>query len=238
MMIVISQKNGDLVVWGNAPYGHIAIADGDSRSFSFYSYDQNWNGKEMHRQKHNYKDVYGSLRPIDQDKVNGLKFTIETIMNLDLYSKLYADLQNAFHGNKEQLYLHLIQNGVNEHRKFSYVYDPLYYKDKYADLQKLTWWELLDHFNNDGIKENRQAIKIFDVKYYKDHNQDLQFDNLTLVNHFLRYGINEWRETSKDFNVRIYRDSNKDLQKAFGNNCQKYYEHYILYGQAENRKCN
>ena len=50
--------------------------------------------------------------------------------------------------------------------------------------------------------------------------------------------INEWRETSKDFNVRIYRDSNKDLQKAFGNNCQKYYEHYILYGQAENRKCN
>jgi hypothetical protein len=191
----------------------------------------------MHRQKHDYNKLYGSLRPKDQTKVLGINLTIESIMDLDLYNKLYPDLQRAFHGNKEQLYLHLIHDGVKEGRKFSYVYDPQYYKTKYADLQKLDYWQLLDHFNNDGVKENRQAIKIFDIKYYKEHNKDLQFDNITCLRHFLNDGIHEWRETSSEFNVRKYREYNKDLEKAFGNNCKKYYEHYILYGQAENRKC-
>lgn len=45
-------KRGDIVVWNNSVgngAGHIAIATGEGDTRSFYSYDQNWNGKPMKR---------------------------------------------------------------------------------------------------------------------------------------------------------------------------------------------
>ena len=65
-------KRGDIMVWNGAKgggAGHIAICTGEGSTSDFYSYDQNWNGKEMHRVKHDYDDVYGVLRPKDQSKV-------------------------------------------------------------------------------------------------------------------------------------------------------------------------
>lgn len=67
----IPQK-GDIMVWdGNkgSGAGHVAICTGEGTTSYFYSYDQNWNGKTMKRIKHDYKDVYGVLRPKDQSKV-------------------------------------------------------------------------------------------------------------------------------------------------------------------------
>ena len=65
---------GDIMVWngnkGNGA-GHVAICTGEGNTSEFYSYDQNWNGKEMHKVKHDYDDVYGVLRPKDQSKVGG-----------------------------------------------------------------------------------------------------------------------------------------------------------------------
>ena len=65
-------KRGDIMVWngnkGNGA-GHVAICTGEGNTSGFYSYDQNWNGKEMHRVKHYYDDVYGVLRPKNQAKV-------------------------------------------------------------------------------------------------------------------------------------------------------------------------
>ena len=65
-------KRGDIMVWNGAKgggAGHIAICTGEGNTSEFYSYDQNWNGKEMQRVKHDYDDVYGVLRPKDQSKV-------------------------------------------------------------------------------------------------------------------------------------------------------------------------
>lgn len=65
-------KRGDIVVWNNSVgngCGHIAIATGEGDTHSFYSYDQNWNGKPMKKVKHSYSGVYGVLRPKDQSKV-------------------------------------------------------------------------------------------------------------------------------------------------------------------------
>ena len=62
-------KRGDIVVWNNSVgngCGHIAIATGEGDTRSFYSYDQNWNGKPMKKVKHTYAGVYGVLRPKDQ----------------------------------------------------------------------------------------------------------------------------------------------------------------------------
>lgn len=67
----IPQK-GDIMVWnGNAGSGcgHVAICTGEGTTSYFYSYDQNWNGKKMHKVKHEYDNVYGVLRPKDQTKI-------------------------------------------------------------------------------------------------------------------------------------------------------------------------
>lgn len=65
-------KKGDIMVWdgdkGNGA-GHVAICTGDGTTSYFYSYDQNWNGKAMKKVKHDYRDVYGVLRPKDQGKI-------------------------------------------------------------------------------------------------------------------------------------------------------------------------
>lgn len=67
-------QKGDVVVWDASTgggYGHIAIATGEGNTSQFYSYDQNWNGKAMHKVLHNYKGFLGVLRPNDQSKING-----------------------------------------------------------------------------------------------------------------------------------------------------------------------
>lgn len=67
-------KKGDIMVWnGNVGggAGHIAICTGEGNTSHFYSYDENWGIKPMHRVKHTYANVYGVLRPKDQAKITG-----------------------------------------------------------------------------------------------------------------------------------------------------------------------
>lgn len=64
-------EKGDIVVWSgdistSGDYGHIAVATGEGDTSTFYTYDQNWNGKEIKKIKHTYFAVYGVLRPIDK----------------------------------------------------------------------------------------------------------------------------------------------------------------------------
>lgn len=67
-------QKGDICVWNkyvsqHNNCGHIAIATGEGDVHTFYTYDQNWNGKRMKKVKHNYKCFYGVLRPKDQSKI-------------------------------------------------------------------------------------------------------------------------------------------------------------------------
>ena len=67
-------QKGDIMVWDGdvgGGCGHVAICTGEGNTSEFYSYDQNWNGKAMHKVKHGYDNVYGVLRPKDQSKVTG-----------------------------------------------------------------------------------------------------------------------------------------------------------------------
>lgn len=59
---------GDICVFGagvGGGHGHISIATGEGNTRTFYSYDQNWNGKPMKKVKHKYnsEDFLGVLRP-------------------------------------------------------------------------------------------------------------------------------------------------------------------------------
>lgn len=74
----IPQK-GDIAVWDtrHGKYGHIAICDGVGTTRYFYSYDQNWVIKKMHRVKHDYKGGFaGVLRPRNQVKLYGSKYKV------------------------------------------------------------------------------------------------------------------------------------------------------------------
>ena len=69
----IPQK-GDIMVFNTnvgSGNGHVSICTGDGTTSYFYSYDQNWTTKPMHKVKHDYKNVYGVLRPTDQTKITG-----------------------------------------------------------------------------------------------------------------------------------------------------------------------
>jgi hypothetical protein len=68
-------KKGDIVVWGgslNGGIGHVAIATGEGNTKYFYSYDQNWLGRNdpCTRVYHNYNHVLGVLRPKNQSVIN------------------------------------------------------------------------------------------------------------------------------------------------------------------------
>mgnify|MGYP001026336522 FL=1 len=71
-------QKGDIVIWGRGLgniYGHIAIATGEGNTHQFYSYDLNWGQKVVHKVLHNYKGFLGVLRPNDQNKIEGNKYT-------------------------------------------------------------------------------------------------------------------------------------------------------------------
>lgn len=66
-------QKGDIMVWNGkvgSGCGHVAICTGEGTTSYFYSYDQNWNGKKMHKVKHGYDNVYGVLRPKDQSGIS------------------------------------------------------------------------------------------------------------------------------------------------------------------------
>lgn len=80
-------KKGDIMVWngnvGNGA-GHVAICTGEGTTSYFYSYDQNWNGKAMHKVKHEYANVYGVLRPNDQSKITGSAYKVGSVYTLQV----------------------------------------------------------------------------------------------------------------------------------------------------------
>lgn len=68
-------KKGDVAIWSgtlNGGWGHIAICTGEGNTRYFYSYDQNWLGKNdpCTKIKHNYNHVLGVLRPKNQNAIN------------------------------------------------------------------------------------------------------------------------------------------------------------------------
>ncbi|MCD8110160.1 MAG: vancomycin resistance protein, partial [Clostridiales bacterium] len=56
-----------------------------------------------------------------------------------------------------------------------------------------------------------------------------------LLRHFIQYGMREGRQAKSTFNVSVYKSRYADLRKAFGNDLEQYYLHYIRYGRGEGR---
>lgn len=62
---------GDVMIWKNGLYGHIAICTGVGNAVTFQSFDQNYpTGSKCKYVTHNYLNVFGVLRPKNQTNIN------------------------------------------------------------------------------------------------------------------------------------------------------------------------
>ena len=52
----------------------------------------------------------------------------------------------------------------------------------------------------------------------------------------MNYGIKEGRQGSAEFNVYSHRARYTDLDAAYGDDLEKYYMHYIMYGKIRRKK--
>src|ERR1044072_2136383 len=60
-------KQGDIIIWsgklpGSGGYGHTGVVD-SATSSGFYSYDQNWGGRFVHKVHHSWGHVLGWMTP-------------------------------------------------------------------------------------------------------------------------------------------------------------------------------
>ncbi len=167
------------------------------------------------------------------------------IFNAKFYADVNQDLYSAYGYNEEALRLHWNTFGMKEGRMASPAFDVKYYVEHNSDLKQaynVDYVSAIEHFKAFGAKEGRRSSRVFDVKYYLNNNTDLKntygSNYASAFEHFAVYGWGELRKTASDFDLSVYRNSNGgDLVKAFANNWNKYYVHYIIFGMNENRKC-
>jgi len=111
-------KIGDVIIWKNGTYGHIAIATGEGNTSKFKSLDQNYTNKnEIAIVEHTYGYVYGCFRPlkITQDSMQDdlksildyyrVKTKDELIKMVDEQLKFLKDERLKNSGLEEQLKL-------------------------------------------------------------------------------------------------------------------------------------
>lgn len=80
-------QKGDIAVWNRnmgGGFGHVALCTGERTGSWFATYDQNWNGKAMHRVQHSYSNLYGVLRPKAQyqSRIRGSSSSIDDIIDI------------------------------------------------------------------------------------------------------------------------------------------------------------
>ena len=142
---------------------------------------------------------------------------------------------------KKMLYLFMIlllcstyivaSNLNSECKKWKEIYDADYYFNTNKDLQKqfgMNRKGLYTHYVTKGLFEGRSGSPIFNYKYYRDHNNDLKrLTPVDTVIHFIKNGMREGRASHPDFDVKFYKAKYEDLRRAFGNNNERYYKHFL-----------
>jgi hypothetical protein len=162
-------QEGDIVLWGYNPYGHVAIfVEGNVNSFR--SFDQNYPvGSPCHIQNHNYNNVLGWLRFNQTVKVT---LDSKTFENLVRKGTIYDQILQKLNITDNQDIV------LAEIEKFLKYEDALYEKQKQIDTDKGTieklQSQLQDLQNNlNQLKEDNQNLQN-QVEELKKQNQELE----------------------------------------------------------------
>ncbi len=172
------------------------------------------------------------------------------------------DVKAAFNGDQVKTLQHFINYGMKEGRNSKEDFELISYMKAYPDLRSAFRNDNAKyyiHYMNYGKKEGRvtKGVKelrgatssydsidyslVYDYKYYTTHNPDVKnalgvYNDFGIMEHFVRYGMKERRQGNDTFDVRSYTNAYQDLRVAFGIEWDKYYLHYIKYGNREGRK--
>lgn len=154
--------------------------------------------------------------------------------------------------------LAFVHNGVN----YSDVFDPVYYLNKYPDLQAAYGTNAqyaFSHFIQYGMSEGRQASAAFDVVSYRNRYPDLRFafgTNLTSYYlHYISNGKAEGRvaigdialqpvtsykgvDYSSVYNYSSYLANYADMQQKYSNDDTGALLHFISEGILEGRQAS
>ncbi len=161
--------------------------------------------------------------------------------------------------NDEQLLNHFLNNGIDEGRQFSLVFDFNFYRAANPDLAGLSNRDLLNHFKTSGINEGRLFSPFIDLDFYiasyKKRNElttavPENFNSIESANRqWLRLLVNELQTApaqpaeGDDFFrfspyidiQEIYLPANPDLATA-GFNVKQALQHLQLFGLNEGRR--
>lgn len=162
------------------------------------------------------------------------------------YLFLQEDVKRAVGDNEAKLANHWIYAGVNEGRRASKPFDPIYYLNKYPDLLAAygsgSYRQATGHWIANGIREGRRGSFEFDPQFYLAKYPDLKVrygetGYLGAAEHWLTSGIKEGRQASADFNLQWYLNSNPDLLRDFGSGgFDAAFNHWIRHGRKEGRR--
>lgn len=140
---------------------------------------------------------------------------------------------------------------------YSYVYDYIYYGQKYPDIAgkyENDKYKMLVYFINYGMSEGQQASENFDVFAYRSNYSDLRqtfgMDLKKYYIHYINYGYNEGRTATGS--TSVYNEEDYTLVFDYDYYIEKYpnvfmlckghrdliLEYFVDYGMAEGQQGN
>jgi len=179
---------------------------------------------------------------------------LSPVFNVDFYRNNHSDLRNM---TDEEAFNHFTRFGMQEGRQAHADFNVRAYRHHYADLNAAFGDDLPSyyvHFARFGQAEGRNGnpeeeatvfapiwngqdmSAVFDVDFYQNRYSDLR--HLTAEQafaHFTTHGMREARQAHANFDVNAYRNRYADLRNAFGSDLQKFYLHFVNFGQSEGR---
>ena len=163
------------------------------------------------------------------------------VYNYMYYKNAYADLRTAFGNDSAKYFQHFLQCGMSEGRQASATFDVNAYKNNYVDLRKafgnnnVLYYK---HYMEYGKKEGRNATSSDSTNTGnsgKDENTGNNDKNNSKPAASTVYnGVNY----ALVYDYEYYRKKYTDLQTAFGDDPEKYLQHFVLNGMREGRQAS
>ncbi|MCL1467178.1 hypothetical protein [Argonema galeatum] len=170
---------------------------------------------------------------------------ITTFFDENYYRLYNPDVYGAIlKGQISSGYDHFIQSGAREGRNPSQIFNTNYYLSQYPDIASAvangSLKSAYNHFIEYGAREGRNPILQFNSNDYLSRYPDIAtaVNNGTFrsgYDHFIQYGTKEGRDPSPLFNTSLYLNQNPDVAGAVNTGAISAFEHYIVYGQDEDR---
>ncbi|MGN0151479.1 MAG: N-acetylmuramoyl-L-alanine amidase [Wujia sp.] len=185
----------------------------------------------------------------------------KAVYSYSYYTKNHPEVIEKCGDDDTAVLKYFVENGMKEAQQAIATFDPVSYRNQYADLRKLysrDYVKYYMHYINFGKKEGRKATgvtelqgtatvyegvdysAVYNYNYYIAKYADVKNaygdDDYAVLRHFVLFGINEGRRGSADFDVKSYRNKYADLRRVYGNDLRSYYLHYINYGKKERRQ--